>query len=73
MLSHVIKTFVEVGHCLIFAFDLCLLEYRECVALEKRLCYHVTCWPLSHVLSLKHCGEPTSELDPLLRSSLVKE
>eukprot|EP00957_Ditylum_brightwellii_P117708 8978913-Ditylum_brightwellii.AAC.1 len=73
MLSHVIETLVKVGHCLVSTCDLRLFKYHKCIALEKGLHNRLTCQALSHVLALKHCGDTALDLDPLLRSSLVKE
>eukprot|EP00957_Ditylum_brightwellii_P022664 1709088-Ditylum_brightwellii.AAC.1 len=60
-------------HCLVSTCNLCLLEDHQRVTLEKGLHNCVTCRALGNVLALKYCLETTSELDPLLRSSLIKE
>eukprot|EP00957_Ditylum_brightwellii_P204088 15337619-Ditylum_brightwellii.AAC.1 len=73
MFCYAVQRFVEVRHSLISPYDLCLLEHGECVTLEKRLCHCLACWTLCDVLTLKHRRKPTSELDPLFRSSFIKE
>eukprot|EP00957_Ditylum_brightwellii_P054304 4114210-Ditylum_brightwellii.AAC.1 len=60
-------------HCVVSMCNLCLLEDHLRVALEKGLCNCITCRALGNVLDLKYCLETTSELDPLLSSSLIKE
>eukprot|EP00957_Ditylum_brightwellii_P089107 6785461-Ditylum_brightwellii.AAC.1 len=60
-------------HCLVSTCNLRLLEDCQHVALKKGLCNRVTCKALGNVLALKYCLETTSELDPLLRRSLIKE
>eukprot|EP00957_Ditylum_brightwellii_P187571 14283616-Ditylum_brightwellii.AAC.1 len=60
-------------HCLVSTCNFCLLKDRQFIALEKSLGNCITCRALGNVLALKYCLETTSELDQLLRSSLVKE
>eukprot|EP00957_Ditylum_brightwellii_P171451 13051873-Ditylum_brightwellii.AAC.2 len=60
-------------HCLVSMCNLHLLEDRQRVALAKSLCNCITWTALGNVLALKYCLEATSELDPLFRSSLIKE
>eukprot|EP00957_Ditylum_brightwellii_P134334 10241216-Ditylum_brightwellii.AAC.1 len=60
-------------HCLVSMCNLPYLKDPQCVALEKGLCNRLTYRALGNVLVLKYCLETMSELDPLLRSSLVEE
>eukprot|EP00957_Ditylum_brightwellii_P109947 8386516-Ditylum_brightwellii.AAC.1 len=60
-------------HCLVSMCNLCLFEDRQHLALEKGLCNRVTCRALGNILAFKHYLETMSELDLLLRSSLIKE
>eukprot|EP00957_Ditylum_brightwellii_P163623 12457918-Ditylum_brightwellii.AAC.1 len=73
MFGYVIQAFVEVRHGLISTCNLCLFEHGECITLEKSIRHRVACWTLCDVLTLKHRQKPMSKLDPLFRSSFIKE
>eukprot|EP00957_Ditylum_brightwellii_P003443 261103-Ditylum_brightwellii.AAC.1 len=60
-------------HCLVSTCNICLIEDRQCITLEKSLRNRITWRAFHNVLALKYCSQTTSELDPLFRGPAVKE